>query len=414
MGSGPSASSVLLRNAAMWDGVPDHEIEAATSLLIEAGRITRVTPGAIAAPRDVATVDLSRRFVIPGLIDMHVYLVWSGAPDPARVVDQESEQLTTIRALANAQQELRAGVTAVRDLGGYWDIPLAVAQAVDTGLVEGPTIVASGQTIIMTGGHDPFWGIASDGPDAVIRAVRHQVSLGTQVIKVAATGGVYGRPEGEEIGQSELTFEELKAAADEAHRFGLKVAAHALGRAGIANAVRAGIDTIEHGNFLDEALVHEMKSRGTVLCPTLAIYRRIAEGTPLGIPAYAVAKAQQAVDSHRESFRMAMEAGIPIVAGTDAGSCATPHPALVAELELMHVYGMPVHQVLACATSTAAQVLGRPALGTIEPGKLADLLILDSNPLEDLSRLRSPAAVVKAGRVAMAASEISRPHAEVI
>ncbi len=396
---GKGGIPLLLRGAILWDGTsskprPDVDI------LVDDGRVAEITAGGQRRVEgDLEALDLDRRWVLPGLIDMHVHLVWSGSPDPAAAVAHEGEQLTTLRAMANAQAQLSAGVTAVRDLGGNWDIPLTVAQAIDHGYLLGPLVVAAGKTVIMTGGHDPFWGIPSDGPDAVLRAVRRQISLGAGVIKVAATGGVYGRATGEEIGQSELTLEELATAAAEAHRFGLRVAAHALGRDGIANAVRAGIDTIEHGNFLDEELVSEMQQRGTVLCPTLAIYRRIAEGGAFGVPPYAVVKAQRAVNAHRDSFQMALEAGVPIVAGTDAGSCATPHPALIAELEMMLEYGMPIERVLAAATSTAAHVLGRPGLGRIEPGKAADLFILEESPLEELSRLRSPAGVLRGGKM---------------
>ncbi|HYY12650.1 MAG TPA: amidohydrolase family protein, partial [Kineosporiaceae bacterium] len=207
-------------------------------VVIDGPVIREVRPTSARVPgEDASIVELDGAFLMPGLIDMHVHLVWSGSPDPARVVEEEGAQLTTVRAVANLQAEVHAGITTVRDLGGNWDLPITLA-----------------------------------------RAVRRQVSLGAGVIKVAATGGVYGRPEGEEIGQVELTYEELAAAASEAHRFGLRVAAHALGAEGIRNAVRAGIDTIEHGNFLDEALVAEMRQRGTALCPTLLIYRTIADG----------------------------------------------------------------------------------------------------------------------------------------
>jgi imidazolonepropionase-like amidohydrolase len=394
-----TASSLLLRDGTLWNGMRP-ETQPGVDILIQHGRIAAVAPaGQRRAQGNVAVMELDRRFVMPALIDMHVHLVWSGSPDPAEVVEREGEQLTTLRAMANAQAQLSAGVTAVRDLGGNWDIALTVSKAIDAGYLMGPLVIASGKTVIMTGGHDPFWGVPSDGPDAVLHAVRRQISLGAGVIKVAATGGVYGRPHGEEIGQSELTREELAVAVTEAHRFGLRVAAHALGREGIANAVSAGVDTIEHGTFLDDELIAEMQRRGTVLCPTLAIYRRIADGERYGIPAYAAAKAQRAVTAHRESFRMAREAGIPIIAGTDAGSCATPHPALIEELEVMREYGMPVEEVLAAATSTAARVLGQPALGTISPGQRADLLILDHNPLDDLSALRAPLRVLRSGRI---------------
>jgi imidazolonepropionase-like amidohydrolase len=334
----------------------------------------------------------------PGLIDAHVHLVWSGGPDPAETVAREAEQLTTIRAAAHATAQLAAGITTVRDLGSNWDIAVSVARSIDRGHIRGPTVIAAGRTVIMTGGHDPFWGIFSDGPDAIRSAVRRQWSIGAGVIKVAATGGVYGRSEGEAIGQTELTREELAAASAEAHRLGLRVAAHALGEEGIRNAVLAGIDTIEHGAFLTEDIIDAMAKRGTVLCPTLAVYKTIADGGDGTIPAYATAKARTAVAAHRGSFVAAMEAGIPIIAGTDAGSCLTPHPALPAELELMCSYGMTPAQALRAATSEAARALGRADdLGRIAAGYRADLLVFDKNPLDDIGAVRDIATIFRAG-----------------
>jgi imidazolonepropionase-like amidohydrolase len=301
--------------------------------------------------------------------------------------------------VTNAREQLGAGVTTVRDLGSNWDIAITVARAVDRGVCEGPTVIASGRTVVMTGGHDPFWGIFSDGVDAVTRAVRQQVSAGAGVIKTAATGGVYGRPEGEAVGQSELSREELTALAAEAHRFGLRTAAHALGTEGIRNAVLAGVDTIEHGIFLTEEIVAAMRDRGTVLCPTLVTYRTLAEDPQGAIPDYAVAKARTVVDGHRESFAMALDAGVPMVAGTDAGACQLPHPALVDELLIMHEYGMPTAQALRTATAGAASALGRDdELGVVLPGARGDLVIIEEDPLADLSSLRRVWGVVRAGR----------------
>lgn len=390
------SACVLLRGGMLWDG-EHREVRRDADILVEDGRIVAVDDGA--AARDVPVLDLEGRHVLPGLIDMHVHLVWAGSPDPAAVVEREGEQLTTVRAAAHAREQVQAGVTTVRDLGGNADIPITVATAVDRRVFEGPTIVAAGQTIIMTGGHDPFWGLASDGVDAVVRSVRRQVSLGAGVIKVAATGGVYGRPDGEDVGQTELTLEELTAAVREAHRFGLKVAAHALGTEGIRNAVLAGVDTVEHGNFLNEEIVELMRRHGTALCPTLAIYRTIAEGPAVGVPSYAAEKAQRAVVAHRESFAMAREAGLPIVAGTDAGSCATPHPALVGELFVMCELGMSPHEALLAATSTAADVLDRRGrTGRVLPGGPADLLVVDDDPLDDVRSLLEPHLVLRDGR----------------
>ena len=387
---------VHLRDALLWDGEESDPRRA--DVAIRDGRVQAVLPAGSAVAEEAMLVDLHGAFVMPGLVDMHVHLVWSGGPDPATVVATDGEQTTTIRAFLNAQAQLEAGITTVRDLGSNWDIAVTIARGVDRGDFDGPTIVASGRTIIMTGGHDPFWGLFSDGQDNVVRAVRQQAMIGSGVIKLAATGGVYGRPEGEDIGHSELTFDEMAAAVVEAHRRGLRVAAHAVGREGLRDAVAAGVDTVEHGNFLDEEIVAAMARQGTALCPTLAIYRTIARNVDDSIPAYASAKAQTAVTAHKHSFEMARDAGLEIVAGTDAGSCATRHPALVDELMLMHDYGMPIDAVLRAATSVAGTVLGRKGtVGVVRPGATADLLVLDDNPLGNLERLRSPRAVIRSG-----------------
>ncbi|HVA36552.1 MAG TPA: amidohydrolase family protein [Candidatus Dormibacteraeota bacterium] len=401
--------SVLFRDALLWDGLAP-EPRPHMDVLVDDGTVTEVRSSSQArGVSDEHVVDLGGACLMPGLIDMHVHVMWSGSPDPVSVVDSEGEQLTGLRAVANAQAQLRSGVTTVRDLGSNWDLAISVSRAVSRGYIEGPRVVAAGRTIIMTGGHDPFWGIAADGPDAVLRAVRTQIYAGAGIIKVAATGGVYGRPEGEEIGQSELSYEELAVAAGEAHRFGLKVASHALGSRGIADSVRAGVDTIEHGIFLTEEIVAEMKRRGTALTPTLHIYRTIADGEGAGIPAYAVEKARKAVRAHREGFHMAMEAGVPIVAGTDAGSCNTPHPSLIQELRCLRDYGMPTDAVLRAATSAAAAVLGKAdAFGTVEPGKAADLLVVDGNPIDRLDDLLRVRYVMRAGRLVSAPAVMSR------
>ncbi len=388
--------SVHLRDILLWDGErPD---PAPADIAIRDGKIEAVlAPGSTEA-EDALLVDLQGAFVMPGLVDMHVHLVWSGGPDPAAVVAAAGEQATTIRAVVNARAQVEAGITTVRDLGGNADIAVSLARAIDRGDLEGPTVIASGRTVIMTGGHDPFWGVFSDGPHEVVRAVRQQAMIGAGVIKLAATGGVYGRAEGEDIGQSELTREEMTAAVGEAHRRGLRVAAHAVGRDGIRDAVLAGVDTIEHGNFLDEEIVAAMRKQGTALCPTLAIYRTIAENVGGDIPEYASAKARTAVAAHRQSFQMALEAGLDIVAGTDAGSCGTRHPALLDEMRLMNNYGMSTEAVLRAATTTAGRVAGRPGtVGTVRPGSSADLLVLDGVPLDDLNWIRSPRAVIRAG-----------------
>ena len=397
--------TLVLRNALCWDG--QSKEPASADVTCDNGRVQRIDSGG-QAPRpdgEHLDVDLDDAFLMPGLVDAHVHLSWSGGSDPVARVDEEGEQLTVVRAAANAAAQLNAGVTMVRDLGSYWDIAISIARAIDRGAIEGPTVIASGRTVIMTGGHDPFWGIASDGVDAVTRAVRGQVDKGAGVIKTAATGGVYGRPVGEDVHDAELTYEELRAIAVEAHRRGRRVAAHALGTEGIDNAVRAGIDTIEHGVFLTEQIVEMMAVQGTVLCPTVEVYRRIAQGTESGgVPSYAAEKAFAVEAAHGPSVRMALDAGVRVIAGTDAGSVNMPHPTLVDELEALVGVGLPHHEALLAATSYAAEALGQPWRGRIAPGAAADFVLLDEDPFSNVGSLRNIWGVVRDERFVRRAS----------
>ncbi len=383
--------ALVLRDTHLWDGLSSDVRRC--DVVCRDGRVAEITdPGAARAGDEDVALDLDGATVVPGLVDAHVHLVWSGGSDPVGLVDREGEQLTLLRAAGHARDQLRAGVTTVRDLGSNWDVAIHVARAIDRGAIEGPTVIAAGRTIIMTGGHDPFWGVPCDGTDAVVRGVRGQVAQGAEVIKTAATGGVYGQAEGEEVGASELSYDELDALTSEAHRRGRKVAAHALGSEGIRNAVAAGVDTVEHGVFLTEDIVEWMARQGTVLCPTVAVYRRMAAGHA---PDYAVAKALDVVAAHRTSVTMALDAGIPVIAGTDAGAPGMPHPSLVDEIEALVDCGMSVLDALKAATSRAADALGRPTVGRVEPGSPADLLIVDGDPLSDPGVLRSVVGVVR-------------------
>jgi len=380
--------ALTLRRVTYWDG--ESADPRAGDITCDQGRITGIfDAGEAPAVKDGdIEVDLAGSFLLPGLIDAHVHLVWSGVPDPAALVAEEGEQLTVLRAGRHARAHLDAGITTIRDLGSNWDVAISVARAVDRGAITGPTVIASGRTIIMTGGHDGFWGIPSDGTDAVVSAVRGQVARGAGVIKTAATGGVYGRADGEEVDDSELTYEELRALTHEAHRRGRKVAAHALGTEGIHNAVRAGVDTVEHGVFLTEELIADMVGQGTILCPTVETYRRIAESAVTGnAPDYAIQKAARVVETHQVSLQMALDAGVPIIAGTDAGAPGMPHPTLVDELERLVEYGLSVDQALRAATSLAADAVGMPDAGRISLGARADLIMLDEDPFKSVDAL---------------------------
>lgn len=343
-------------------------------------------------------LDCSGCYVVPGLIDLHVHLMWSGGTDPQDTVEREGLQTTILRAAQNAYKNLSSGITTVRDLGSHENAAIAINKGIENGYINGSRVIPSGMSIIMTGGHDPFWGIEADGIDEVIKAVRKQITVGSKVIKVSATGGVYGRAEGEEVENTELTYEELKAIVLECHRFGLKVAAHSISWQGIKNCVEAKVDSIEHGHFLTEELCEQMSESGLALVPTLYIYKKIAEG--VNVPAYATNKAKAITSKHKQAFGFALNKNVLLGSGSDAGSPNLPHPALVDELECMVESGASELKTLQAATIDSAKILGYDGiLGLVEKNILADLLIITDNPLVDISSLRKVKYVFKEGQL---------------
>jgi imidazolonepropionase-like amidohydrolase len=366
-------------------------------LIVDGDRLAEVGRGALPPGRFDATVDLEGRTCVPGLIDLHTHLCWDGSRDPAEVNAREGRELTLLRMVGHARRTLERGVTTVRDIGCIDDLSLVLDRATRDGAVPGPRLIASGRSIVMTGGHDPFWGVFCDGPWACVAGVRGQAYRGARVIKVAATGGVYGRAEGEEIGTSELGLEELRAAVQEAHRLGLRVASHAVGREGIDHSVEAGCDTIEHGIFATDAALRRMAAEGRFLTPTLFIYRHIAEGAA---PEYAVRKAVACAEQHPATVARARAADVAITAGSDSGSPGLPHPGLFRELgALVERGGFTPLEAITAATGTNARALGlEQEIGTLVPGRRADLLVVDGAPTEDIGALERTFAVMQDGR----------------
>jgi imidazolonepropionase-like amidohydrolase len=388
--------TTVLRNVTLLDIDKDSLIEKG-NITFSGDTIIDVSPNEHALSNgDYRVIEFPGCFALPGLIDLHTHLIWSGGSDPVQTVDAEGIALSLLHAAFNARKTLEAGITCVRDLGSNEDTIITLADAVSKGYLPGPRIISSGRTLIMTGGHDPFWGIQCDGPQELIKAVRKQVYRGAKVIKISATGGVYGRQDGEEVGTEELTREEIKAACDEAHRFGLRVAAHAISLNGIWNCIEAGVDTIEHGHFLTEPAMVKMKEKDMVWVPTLYVYRQIAEGKNL--PAYAVDKAKRIVDIHRTAFKTALKMGVAIAAGSDAGSPNTPHGSLIEELEYMVDYGFTPLQAIKSATLTASKAMGmEKEIGSLSVGKKADIVVFRKNPLEDIASLKTIECVIKGG-----------------
>lgn len=353
------------------------------SVWIQDGIIKKIVPNN-QAPKNIETIDANGSYLLPGLIDLHVHIMWDGSINPVATSEKEGYEQMIIRAVSTCQKYIQNGITAIRDLGSIDDIALHVEQGIKRGLITGPRLIASGKTLTMTGGHDPFWARFCDGPIEALKATREQIYKNAQVIKVSATGGVYGRSEGESVDNVELNFEELKAICDEAHKFGLKVASHAIGREGILNSIRAGVDTIEHGHFLDDELIQMMEEKNIAWVPTLCTYQKNA--TAEGIPAYAQEKAKKIVDIHGEAFKNFFYRNILVGAGSDAGAPALPHPAIVSEMISMNEFIFNKRDILKTATSNAGKILGMK-IGQIAEGYMADFILVNQNPLENLQAL---------------------------
>jgi len=366
----------------------DGRILEHATVLVEDEKIVKVAQGGLTIPQNAQKIPLAGMTLLPGFIDAHIHICIDGSPDPINTLLNESQTATTLKAARAAQKTLAAGVTAVRDMGGINGIDLELRQAVNSGLIPGPRMLVSGRLICMTGGHGWQFGREANGPDDVRRAAREQIKAGADIVKLMATGGVM--TPGVEPGSEQLTEAEMRAGVEEAHKAGKKTATHAMGTRGILNALRAGIDSIEHGVYLDEEAVAMMAEKSIPLIPTIsALYFIETKGIEAGIPAYAVEKSIRVKPHHLESIRMAREAGVPIAAGTDAGTPFNLHGQNLTELKLLVDYGgfSPMAAIEA-GTRVSARVLGlENELGTIAEGKQADIVLVKGNPLDNIDIL---------------------------
>lgn len=381
----------------LFDGVsPDAQSDRA--VIVDGGRIVEVAPAG-RIPATVECVDLGDATLLPGLIDAHVHLVWDGREaDPEGLRLRESVAKSTLRAARHARETLLSGITTARDLGCPDGISVAVRQAIAEGLAEGPRLIVAAGAITMTGGHCCSFAIEADGADAVRRAARAQMHAGADFIKFISTGGVYGQ--GEEAGAPQLTPEEMAPAVRDVHNSGRTVSIHAESAAGIAGALEAGADFIEHCNALTPELAARMAACGVYKVTTLSFFYGVASQEPgPAVPADYVRKARRVTHEAFESLRLAYRAGVGIAAGTDAGAPFTPHGSLRHELILMARGGLPPHEALFAGTRRAAQVAGRAhETGTLEPGKAADLLAVKGDLLREIEAINRPQFVVHGGR----------------
>ncbi|MBI3064054.1 MAG: amidohydrolase family protein [Deltaproteobacteria bacterium] len=376
-------------------------------VVVEGERITAAgSPAQIKVPEGAKRIALGARTLLPGLIDAHVHLKGWRSANPNDILTTP-HPLAALRAAADCRRLLHAGFTTVRDCGGCLGPHLRDAIAARE--IPGPRILTAYRGLSQTGRVETVTWAADirplrqevDGVDDCRRVVREQIGLGADLIKVSITGRVYA-PQSDP-GQTAYTLEEIRAVVDEAHRMGRRVAAHAQATQGIKNGILAGVDSIEHGIYLDQEACDLMRERNTALVPTLAYFHRIATlGESHGSPAYAVRKAREVVEAHMNSFALALRMKLRIGMGTDfEGSPLFPHGENGMELELMVQGGMPAGDVIVAATATNAAILGiEKKVGTIATGKIADLIAVPGNPLKEISLLRRVEFVMQGGRVA--------------
>ncbi|MBB5697394.1 metal-dependent hydrolase family protein [Sphingomonas yantingensis] len=402
------ADSVVITADRMIDVVTGKVIERPV-IVAAKGRIVSVVGEGTSRPvipAGARRIDLPGRTLVPGLIDMHVHLT-SNPKYGGYSRYQFTDSFWTAQGVGNAERTLRAGFTTVRNVGSDDYADVGIKQAIEEGWVTGPRIVPAAYALGATGGHcdetflPPSYAKKSpavgDSPEELRRRVREQRKYGAEIIKACATGGVFSR--NTEPGVQQLSLDELKAIADEAHFWKLKAAAHAHGADGIRAAIEAGFDTIEHVSFIDDAGIKAAKAKGTFL--GFDIYNTeytLSEGEKNGVLPENIEKERRVGTIQRENFRKAAQAGARMIFSTDAG--IYPHGDNARQFAVMVRYGLTPLQAIRAATSNAAEALGRSQdVGAIAVGRHADIVAVEGDPLTDIRTLEKPVAVIKGGEV---------------
>ena len=409
----PPAGLTYIQAGRLFDGSGDAYRNNQT-IVVEGDRILSVGDAAsVRIPAGAKVIDLSRSTVLPGLIDAHTHLGSRADRYDEIAKFKDTPNHSAFAAVLNARTTLEAGFTTVRDLGSLPFLAVDLRDSIQEGFLVGPRIVASGPGISMTGGHGDLNHYAprvtvtmfplerdfkiADGVDQVRQVVRAQLKHGVDVIKVHASGGVLSR--GDAPGAPQFSLEELKVLVEEAHAGGRKVAAHAHGAQGIKNAVRAGVDSIEHGSLIDDEGIRLMKERGVYLVAD--IYNDdylLGKAIEFHLPQESIDKEKMVGRVQRENYAKAVKAGVKVAFGTDAG--VYPHGDNAKQFRYMVLFGLTPAQAIRSATTDAAELLGRAdQVGQIKPGLLADLIAVEADPLTNVTALESVSFVMKGGRV---------------
>ncbi len=413
----PAPQQTVITAARMIDVLTGQVVDYPAIFVGENGRITSIADArTVRWGANVRHIDMGDRTLLPGLIDMHVHLD-SLAEVGGYNYLQYSDSFWAIAAARNARIMLNEGFTSVRNVGSSNYNDIALAEAIDNGYAVGPRITGAAYALGATGGHcdETFFppsfnrtspGVA-DGPQELRHRVREMVKYGARVIKICATGGVFSR--GDQPGTQQMTEEEMRAVADEAHMLGLRVAAHAHGASGIRAAIAAGIDTIEHASLVDAEGIRMAVQHHTWF--DMDIYNTDytqAEGARNGVLPANIQKDRDIGQLQRDNFRAAVRAGVPMLFGTDAG--VMPHAQAVNQFRIMVQYGMTPLQAIQAATRNAAQALGQEGdVGAIAVGRYADIIAVDGNPLNDIRELESVDAVIKGGVPVPRDAALTRP-----
>jgi len=376
-------------------------------ILVEGSMITDIIDF---VPENAEVIDLSDKFVMPGLIDCHMHMSADGGPASYDMGVYQTAGDVAFAAIPRIMSDLKAGFTTIRDCGSSYYIDVAMKKAIEAGYLQGPNMMVAGESIGSTGSHgddhfSPYFTnsmaapVIVDSTDGCRKAVRYNLKHGADFIKVIATGGVMSR--GTTIGAQQFTYEEMKAIADTCKMYGVHSAAHCHGTSGIKDAARAGITSIEHATMLDDEAIEIMLKMGTYIVPTfIAPEMIIVNGSKAGMAEWMVEKARRSAVNHASGVYKAFKAGVPIAFGSDSGTPYNFHGKQTYEFELMLRAGFTAEEALRAATVTAAKLLGMSdRVGTIEKGKLADIVAYDASPLDDIKVMHSCAFVMSRGMV---------------